>query len=80
MSDYEKCLDEAQIRYDRNNLKLCPRGYCTAKNKFEEENIIQYFIFALAQAIKKVRVLRFLPISFNLKQKTYLYCNNQGSS
>ena len=35
MSDYEKCLDEAQKRYDSNNLKLCPRGYCTAKNKFE---------------------------------------------
>jgi hypothetical protein len=35
MSDYEKCLDEAQRRYDSNKLKLCPRGYCTAKNKFE---------------------------------------------
>jgi len=35
MSDYEKCLDEAQQRYDSNKIKLCPRGYCTAKNKFE---------------------------------------------
>lgn len=32
---YKKCLDEAQKRFNDNNLKLCPRGYCTAKNKFE---------------------------------------------
>ena len=29
----------------------------------KEENIIQYFIIALAQAIKKVHVLRFLSIN-----------------
>ena len=31
--------------------------------KQKEENIIQYFIFALAQAIKKVNVLRFLTVT-----------------
>jgi hypothetical protein len=31
--------------------------------KQKEENIIQYFIFALAQAIKKVRVLRFQTVT-----------------
>jgi len=35
MSDYNQCLDEAQIKYNNNKLKLCPRGYCTAKNKFD---------------------------------------------
>ena len=28
---YEKCLETAQ----KKNLKLCPEGYCTAKEKFE---------------------------------------------
>ena len=35
MSNYEECLDIAQQRYDSNKLKLCLRGYCTAKNKFK---------------------------------------------
>jgi hypothetical protein len=35
MSEYEECLEKAQKRYDSNKLKICPRGYCTAKNKFE---------------------------------------------
>ena len=34
-SEYEKCLVDAQQRYDKGKLKLCPRGYCTAKQKFE---------------------------------------------
>jgi hypothetical protein len=31
--------------------------------KQKEENIIQYFIFALAQAIKKVHVLKFRTVT-----------------
>ena len=34
-SSYEKCLSQAQDRFDQGKLKLCPRGYCTAKHKFE---------------------------------------------
>ena len=34
-SDYLTCLESATIRYDQGKLKLCPRGYCTAKNKFK---------------------------------------------
>lgn len=33
--DYDKCLENTQKRFDNNSLKLCPRGYCTAKHKFE---------------------------------------------
>lgn len=32
---YSKCLAKAKERYDKGELKLCPRGYCTAKHKFE---------------------------------------------
>lgn len=31
MDDYTKCLQEA----GKKRMKLCPRGYCTAKSKFE---------------------------------------------
>lgn len=34
-NQFEQCLKKAKKRYDNNKLKLCPRGYCTAKNKFE---------------------------------------------
>ena len=34
-SNYEECLQTAQERYDKGKLKLCPKGYCTAKYKFE---------------------------------------------
>jgi hypothetical protein len=34
-SSYEECLPLAQQRYDAGKLKLCPRGYCTAKYKYE---------------------------------------------
>lgn len=30
--NYQSCLQSA---HQKQNLKLCPRGYCTAKNKFE---------------------------------------------
>ena len=30
-SDYQDCLEKAR----KKNLKLCPEGYCTAKEKFE---------------------------------------------
>lgn len=33
--NYDACLKDAQKRYDAGKLKLCPRGYCTAKLKFE---------------------------------------------
>lgn len=32
---YDKCLIEAGQRFSKGKIKLCPRGYCTAKNKFE---------------------------------------------
>lgn len=32
---YEECLISAQERQAKGELKLCPRGYCTAKNMFE---------------------------------------------
>lgn len=35
MEEYEKCLKIATERFDKGELKLCPRGYCTAKQKFE---------------------------------------------
>ena len=33
--DYNKCLKEAQKKFNKGHLKLCPRGYCTAKKIFE---------------------------------------------
>jgi hypothetical protein len=33
-AEYEACLLDAQRRYNAGKLKLCPRGYCTAKQKF----------------------------------------------
>jgi Family of unknown function (DUF5872) len=33
--DYEACLADATKRHQSGKLKLCPRGYCTAKQKFE---------------------------------------------
>jgi hypothetical protein len=35
MANYQQCLENAEKRFNSNSLKLCPRGYCTAKNKFE---------------------------------------------
>lgn len=35
IDDYTKCLNEASIRFQNGDIKLCPRGYCTAKHKFE---------------------------------------------
>lgn len=32
---YKKCLLDAEKRFKNGKLKLCPRGYCTAKNIFE---------------------------------------------
>jgi len=32
---YEECLDEARDKHEKGKLKLCPEGYCTAKQKFE---------------------------------------------
>ena len=33
--EYRKCLKSATKRHSKGKLKLCPRGYCTAKHKFE---------------------------------------------
>lgn len=33
--DYDSCLESAEKRYARDDLKLCPRGYCTAKHKYD---------------------------------------------
>jgi len=33
--EYDECLQDATQRYNKGKLKLCPRGYCTAKQKFE---------------------------------------------
>ena len=32
---YKKCLKKALKRYEAKKLKLCPRGYCTAKHTFD---------------------------------------------
>ncbi len=32
---YDECIKTATIRRDKGKLKLCPRGYCTAKTRFE---------------------------------------------
>tara|TARA_B110000483_G_C18198566_1_gene544179 strand:+ start:1698 stop:2909 length:1212 start_codon:yes stop_codon:yes gene_type:complete len=34
-SDYNQCLNEATTRFENGHIKLCPRGYCTAKQKFD---------------------------------------------
>tara|TARA_R110001599_G_scaffold130977_2_gene306562 strand:- start:84 stop:1172 length:1089 start_codon:yes stop_codon:yes gene_type:complete len=34
-SSYSNCLEEAKLRKSKGKLKLCPEGYCTAKEKFE---------------------------------------------
>lgn len=33
--NYKKCLEIAEIKFNENKLRLCPRGYCTAKHKFD---------------------------------------------
>ena len=35
IEEYKKCLPKAAERRDKGKLKLCPRGYCTAKHTFE---------------------------------------------
>lgn len=35
MNVYNKCLKEAKEKHEKGRLKLCPRGYCTAKHKFK---------------------------------------------
>ena len=32
---YQECLKIAQIKHQKGQIKLCPRGYCTAKQKFK---------------------------------------------
>jgi len=32
---YDECMEKAKLRYARGELRLCPKGYCTAKRKFE---------------------------------------------
>jgi hypothetical protein len=32
---YERCIEDATDRKSRGKLKLCPAGYCTAKEKFD---------------------------------------------
>lgn len=33
--EYKKCIIEAEARRQKGSLKLCPRGYCTAKTRFQ---------------------------------------------
>lgn len=33
--DYNKCLNVSINKFNNNEINLCPRGYCTAKHKFE---------------------------------------------
>lgn len=35
LDKYYKCLQDAKERKEKGKLKLCPEGYCTAKEKFE---------------------------------------------
>lgn len=35
LDSYYKCLEGARERKEKGKLKLCPEGYCTAKEKFE---------------------------------------------
>ena len=35
IESYEKCIKTAQKRFEKKNLKLCPKGYCTAKHTFD---------------------------------------------
>ena len=35
LKQYTKCLEKSLKRFEKGKLKLCPRGYCTAKAKFE---------------------------------------------
>ena len=35
LESYRGCLEEAKIKFDNGAIKLCPRGYCTAKHIFE---------------------------------------------
>lgn len=34
-TDYETCLQTSYEKYKKGKLKLCPEGYCTAKEKFD---------------------------------------------
>ena len=34
-TQYRDCLPEATKRFNSGSIKTCPRGYCTAKNKFK---------------------------------------------
>lgn len=34
-ASYEKCVEDAAARKAKGKLKLCPAGYCTAKEKFD---------------------------------------------
>ena len=33
--DYPKCLETATTRFNKGEIKTCPRGYCTAKAKYQ---------------------------------------------
>lgn len=35
MDHYNDCIQDASEKHTKGDLKLCPRGYCTAKQKFE---------------------------------------------
>ena len=35
LQEYRNCLEKSQKEYDRGTRKLCPRGYCTAKQIFD---------------------------------------------
>lgn len=34
LKKYNSCLEDSSRRYNAGQLKLCPEGYCTAKQKF----------------------------------------------
>ena len=33
--DYPNCIETATTRFDKGEIKTCPRGYCTAKAKYQ---------------------------------------------
>ena len=35
IKEYKKCIPTATERRNKGKLRLCPRGYCTAKHTFE---------------------------------------------
>jgi len=65
---YKKCLQKAQERFDNGTLKICPRGYCTAKNKFE----VYPSAYANGYAVKVCSGIQKDSIGEKYPDKTYM--------